>query len=157
MEIRPFRNEDWPAIGQIVKLIWNIGLDYLREKRYGFEVGGKPWYQRKAEDLRQEIRANPGDWYVTEVDGRVIGFCGLSIDPSTAIGKVGGNGIHPDYKGKGYGRGQLRFILDELRRRGMKIAEVHTALNDGHAAARKMYERAGFEPIMDSRMYTLEL
>jgi GNAT superfamily N-acetyltransferase len=156
--IRPWQPADWPAIDQIVRRIWNIGLDYLREKRYGFQVGGRPWQERKSQAIHHEILAGPRNWYVTECDGRVIGFCSLSADPDTGIGQVGQNGVHPDFKGQGYGAKQLEFILGELRRRGMTIAEVHTGLNDdGHAAARMMYERAGFEPLFDHRTYTMKL
>ena len=155
--IRPFREADWPAVKEICELIWGIGLDCVREERYGFEVGGKPWQDRLVESLRESMGARPQDWFVTELDGHVIGFCALSTDTSTGIGQVCRNGIHPDYAGKGHGSRQLRFVWDEFRRRGMRIAEVHTGLNDGHAPARKMYERAGFERLFESRLYTLKL
>ena len=156
-KIRPFREADWAAVKRITKAIWGIGLDAVRQERYGFQVGGRPWQDRKAESLRSSISANPQDWFVTELDGRVIGFCSLSADASTGIGTVGQNGIEPEYGDRGYGSRQLQFILEELRGRGMKIAEVHTGLNEGHAPARKMYERAGFEPLFDHRTYTLGL
>ena len=152
------RPDDWPVVEEIIRQIWNIGLDYLRESRYGFKVAGQSWQDRKTQSVRREIEANPGNWFVSEFDGRVAGFCSLSADTATGIGQVGQNGVHPDLKGKGCGSRQLAFVLDELRRRGMKIAEVHTGLNDeGHAPARKMYERAGFEPLFDHRTYCMKL
>ncbi len=155
--IRPFRPEDWPAVEDIVRRIWDIGLSYVRERRYGFRVGGKAWDEHKTEDIRQELFAEPDNSFVTEVDGQVVGFCCLHPDASTGIGEVGQNGVHPNFKGRGYGARQLRFVLDELRRRGMKVAEVQTGLNDGHAPARRMYERAGFEPLLGYQRYGLDL
>lgn len=155
--IRPYQPEDWPAIEDIVKQIWDIGLSYLRERRYGFQVGGRSWHAHKTDDIRRELSAHPGCSFVTEVDGRVVGFCCLHLDPTTGIGEVGQNGVHPDYRGKGYGSRQLAFVLDELARRGMSIAEVQTGLNDGHAPARKMYERAGFQPLIGYQRYSLDL
>jgi len=156
-DIRPMRPEDWPAVEAIVRRIWNIGLDYLREQRYGIQVGGKPWDQRKVEALKAEAFSGLDDWFVTEAEGRVVGFCSAHSDSSTGIGQVGQNGVHPDVQGTGVGSRQLAFVLEELRRRGMTIAEVQTGLNDGHAAARKMYERAGFEPLFDARTYGMTL
>ena len=156
-EIRSFRPHDWPGIEEITRLIWSIGVDCARQQRYGFMVGGKSWADRKAASLKAEIDANPADWYVMVSADRVIGFCSLSADASTGIGEIGHNGMHPDFQCRGYGSRQIRFMLDELRRRGMKIAELRTCLNEGHAPARRMYERAGFEPLMDHRTYTLEL
>jgi GNAT superfamily N-acetyltransferase len=155
--IRPLRPEDWPAIEAMIKRIWAIGVDFLREQTYGFQVAGKPWHERKAPAVRQELYDQAAHSFVTEIDGQVIGFCCLHLDPSTGIGEVGHNGVHPDYRGKGYGARQLRFILGELRRQGMRIAEVQTALNEGHAPARRMYEGAGFKPLIAFQRYYLDL
>ena len=157
MVIRPFCKHDLSAIEEIVKKIWNIGLDYKREKEYGFPIGGKSWQQRKAESFRNAILANPSQWYVTEIDKKVVGFCSYFVDEQTSIGTVGQNGVDPDYKGRGIGSSQLRFVLDKIRQAGMKIVEVHTGLNEEHTPARKMYERAGFKPLMDSRIYYMKL
>ena len=155
--IRPYQPEDWPAMDEIVRKIWRIGASYVREKQYGFQLEGKPWDDHKTEGLRREVEAQSQNWFVTEVGGRVIGFCSLHITSDARIGIVGQNGLHPDFKGRGYGSLQLRFILDELRRRGAVIAEVTTGLDEGHAAARKLYERAGFKPLIESRVYTMHL
>ena len=156
-KIRAFDAKDWPAIAEIVRLIWNIGLNYLREKRYGFLVAGKSWHHHKVNSIKKYFFKHPENCFITEVKGRVIGFCSMSFDYETKIGQVGENGIHPDYRGKGYGSKQVQFILSQLRENGMKIAEVQTGLNDGHAAARKMYEHAGFKPIIESCRYYLTL
>jgi GNAT superfamily N-acetyltransferase len=132
-------------------------LDYEREKRYGFLVGGKSWQDRKSESIKREILSNPQHWYVTEIEGKVIGFCSYFANEETKIGIVGQNGIDPEYAGKGIGGMQLQFVLDKMRQEGMKVIEVHTGLNDRHAPARRMYERAGFVPLMDSRMYYMKL
>ncbi len=155
--IRPVHEDDWPAIKDIVEQIWDIGLSYWREQTYGYQIGGKPWQHHKTSEIYAELFAQPGNSYVTEVNGQVIGFCCLLMDPSTGIGEVGHNGVRPDCRGKGYGTRQLEFILDEMRRRGMKIAEVQTATNEKHAPARRMYERAGFQPIIGFQRYWMRL
>ncbi len=155
--IRPFRPEDWPAVEDIVRRIWDIGLAYVRERRYGRRIADRPWQDHKIPDVREELFAEPEHAFVSELDGRVIGFCCYRLDASGGIGEVGQNGVHPDFRGQGYGARQLAFVLEELRRAGMTIAEVQTGLNDGHAPARRMYERVGFEPLIGYQRYCLDL
>lgn len=155
--IRPYHPEDWPAIEGIVKLIWNIGIDYTREQRYGHQIAGKPWHEHKLAGMRADVKTRPDYWFVTELNGKVVGFCSFRVNPEKSIGTVGLNGLHPDMRGKGYGTLQLQFVLNKFKKRGMKIAEVGTGLNEGHAPARKLYERAGFEPLFDDRMYWMRL
>ena len=156
--IRPYRPEDWPAIEEIVKLIWTIGIDYIREKKYGYQIEGRPWHEHKLIAMRADIQARPDCWFVTEMEGRVVGFCSFDVKQDKGIGEVGLNGLHPDMRGKGYGTLQLQFVLNELRKRGMKIAEVVTGRSDeGHAPARKLYEKAGFVPLFDNQLYWMKL
>jgi hypothetical protein len=44
-----------------------------------------------------------------------------------------------------------------MREAGMTHATVGTGLNEGHAPARRMYEKAGFEPVIEYRMYARKL
>ncbi len=155
--IRPFQGPDWPAIREIVIRLWAMGLDCTREKRYGFLIGGVTWQERKTQAIHTRILAKPDDWFVSTLDGRVIGFCSLSVDATTRIGEVGHNGVHPDYQRRGVGSRQLKFMLVKLREAGMRIAELQTGLNDGHAPARRMYEAAGFETLFEDRRYILKL
>ena len=155
--IRPYRDSDYPAIREITVRIWDIGVDNTKERVYGFKVGGKPWQERKTQTLQNQIGAHPDNWFVSDLQGRVVGFCSFSIDNTTGIGQVGHNGVHPDYQGQGYGSNQLRFVLKKLREGGMKIAEVWTVLNEEHAPARSMYESAGFQSLSESRLYYRKL
>ena len=155
--IRPFRESDYPVICEITTRIWNIGVDNTKERVYGFKVGGKTWQENKTQTLQNQMRAHPGDWFVSVLNDRVIGFCSLTVDEKTGIGEVGHNGVHPDHQGKGYGSNQLRFVLRKLREAGMRIAEVWTVMNNGHAPARRMYESAGFQTLSESRLYYRKL
>ena len=52
---------------------------------------------------------------------------------------------------------QRERALEILRAAGMQVACVGTGLNEGHAPARRMYEKAGFEPVIEYRMYSRRL
>ena len=45
------------------------------------------------------------------------------------------------------------FALDYFRREGMKMAMVHTGLDEAHAPARKAYERMGFDRTIPEVLY----
>jgi hypothetical protein len=49
------------------------------------------------------------------------------------------------------------LVLQRIREADMLFAEVTVALNEGHTAARRMYERAGFEKVVDSRYLFMRL
>ena len=155
--IRPYVEDDWPAVRDIVAAVWHHGVDCAREQRYGFLVGGEPWQDRKTRTLRDEIVHEREHWFVSELDGTVIGFCSFHLDPSTGIGQVGHNGVHPTHQGAGHGARQLRFVISKMKEAGMEIVEVQAVLNEGHQPARRMYEREGFRRLMDSRLHYLDL
>lgn len=73
------------------------------------------------------------------------------------MGQIGYNGVSPVFRGHGIGRCLLDKALDELRLAGMEHVEVVTGLDDGHAAARRLYEGAGFRPIRSMVYYSMPL
>lgn len=154
--IRPVKRKDFLQIEGIIRKIWDIGLDYLREKRYGL-IGGKRWDDWKVKKSLTAYKKNKKNVYVTELNGKAVGFFTYTLDKTTKIGTVGENGIHPDYRGQGIGSMQLKQVLQILRANGMKYAEVATGLNEGHLPARRMYEKAGFRPLLKSVLYAIEL
>ena len=50
--------------------------------------------------------------------------------------------VRPEARGRGAGRGLMDAIIAEARG---KAAQLHLAVTDGNGAARRLYERAGFE------------
>ena len=54
------------------------------------------------------------------------------------------NSVGADFAGKGIGSFMYRYIITEAKRRGAKYAAVCTGLDDGHAPARRAYEKSGF-------------
>ena len=87
--IREARLEDKPFIEEIVRLTWN-GEDYL------------------ARVFDEWLGDN---FYVLEVDGKVIGTAKLTLLPGK-VGWLEGLRVHPDYRGRGYGRKLHDFMLE---------------------------------------------
>ena len=99
---------------------------------------------RKSQSARVEERCsdkNLATW-VAEVSGAVAGFVAYGV--SGERGAIQMIAVHPDYQRQGIGTELTTFALEKMKKAGAKLAEVGTGGDDGHAAARKTYEKAGF-------------
>jgi ribosomal protein S18 acetylase RimI-like enzyme len=73
------------------------------------------------------------------------------------MGIIGNNAVDPDCGLKGIGQQMYRFALERFRAEGMAWANVDTGLDEGHAPARRAYERAGFDITISSIHYYRKL
>ena len=133
-----------------------ITLHHLRERRYG-RLGGRSWQEWKGGDLAAFAEQHPEQILVAEVDGRVVGYCSYHLDRERRIGAIGNNGVDRTFRNRGIATRLCERVLEILRDEGMIAAEVLTGLDEGHAAARRTYEKVGFEPLMRSVRYVRDL
>ncbi|ASJ07564.1 GNAT family N-acetyltransferase [Thermococcus pacificus] len=92
--IREARPEDRPFIKEIARLTW----------------GGEDYLARVFDDWVKD-----GNFYVLELEGKVIGTAKLTLLPGK-VGWLEGLRVHPDYRGRGYGRMIQNFMIDLGRR-----------------------------------------
>lgn len=64
--------------------------------------------------------------------------------------------VAPAFLRKGIGAAILHHLLAEARARGLTRVSLETGGNDAFAAARAMYERAGFTPCAAFADYTID-
>jgi ribosomal protein S18 acetylase RimI-like enzyme len=112
---------------------------------------------RVGELVKTDIEAHPGQTIVCVEDGKIVGFCDYFFEEDKTLGVIGYNATDPDCHLKGIGQQMYRWVLDEFRRRGMRFARVYTGLDDGHAPARRAYERAGFNIQRGNVTYYMKL
>ena len=146
MTIRPYRPEDLETIVDIADRAWRP-INRAYQEAYGDDLYAILFPNpdtRVGENVKRGIEAHPGRTIVCEEDDRIIGFCNYWIDDEKKIGTIGYNAREPECKIKGIGRRMYAWVLEEFRRLGMRYAKVMTGLDDGHAPARRAYERAGF-------------
>jgi ribosomal protein S18 acetylase RimI-like enzyme len=100
---------------------------------------------RKGEEMRRLCANEPSSIYVCVEGGRRVGFIHISMDHTRRMGVIGNNAVDPGCGLKGIGQEMYRFALGRFREAGMTYASVTTGLDEGHAPARRAYERAGFD------------
>ena len=145
--LRPLRPEDAGAVAEIANLAWQP-IYASHRKIFGEELYGILFpedSERKGNEMRRACGHHPDNIWICEKDGRVAGFITWYIDQEKKIGTIGNNGLHPDFKGQRLGTFMYRRVLEHFRNQGMRYAKVHTGLDEGHAAARRAYERVGFD------------
>ena len=154
--IRPAEPDDMPRLQEIVTEVWAIGSDWTLEEKYG-SIGDRSWDRWLVPKIMARVWDEIGSTLVTERDGRLVGFIAYSLDRLRRVGTIHYNGVAVECQGEGIGTRQVEHVLSLMREAGMEYATVGTGLNEGHAAARRMYEKAGFEPVIEYRMYAQRL
>ena len=85
---------------------------------------------------------------MTVLDGSPIGFASWNPTNLPESAEVGHNCISTNYKGKGYGRRQMREAVQRIIAQGAKRVVVCT--NEALVPAQRTYESAGFQLIKKS-------
>ena len=98
-------------------------------------------------------RAEGSRVWVTEADGRPVGFVAVIINDDTETGEISMIAVDPDYQNRGIGSDLVAFAVDRIVERGMTLAEIGTGGDPGHAPAVAVYEKAGLTPLPLVRYY----
>lgn len=154
--LRPATLDDMPRLQEIVRTVWAIGSDFALEEKYG-SVGDERWDRWLVPKVMSRLYDELGSILVSEVAGEIAGFISYALDRARGVGTIHYNAVDERFQGQGIGTMQVERVLAIFRETGMRIACVGTGLNEGHAPARRMYEKAGFEPVIDYRMYARRL
>lgn len=157
ISIRPATEADAEAIVAIAVAEWEAIYQGYRAQ-LGDEVFYTFFPDHKAQKERG-IRANlkSGTVYVTECDGEVAGFIHYVYDAESRLGTISNNAVSGKYRGLGIGPRQYEFVFDALRKRGAVGVRVTTGLDEGHAPARRAYEKAGFSAHTEAITYYKKL
>jgi GNAT superfamily N-acetyltransferase len=153
---RPATEADLEPIVAIARRIWTMGLSKRLEDCFGLQ-GGKPWDEWVAEGMRAAMQTRLATCIVAEAEGQVVGWACWTVDRERNQGQIGYNGVAPEFRGRGIGTALVGMALDKLREAGLPLAIVITGLDEGHAAARRVYEKCGFQPFHQSVTYVMEL
>lgn len=147
--IRHATEGDMQRVGEIARQAWVRVHDSFREMM-GEEMHGvlcANWEANKEAQVRNHWARYP-DWFrVVEAEeaGEVVAFISFRIDREQTMGVIGNNAVAPEAQGRGIATMMYTCVLDLFRQEGLKYASVGTGLDEGHAPARRAYEKAGFD------------
>jgi len=145
VRVRPFVASNVTEIVELSLLAWEPVFESF-EKVLGpsvFSILYPDWRKTQAEGVEGACRAT--DKYhtlVAQVDGRVVGF--LSYELKGETGEVVLLAVHPEYQRRGIATQLNQAALDAMKAAGVKMAVAETGGEEGHAAARRAYEKVGY-------------
>jgi len=158
LHIRSFFDQDLEGIVQLSLLAWEPVFtaweQILGPKLYPIAI--YPDWRKSQKEVVEKVC---NDEKITtcvvevEVDGEVVGFVSYELNDDSKIGEIQLIAVHPDYQNCGIGTELNLFALQKLKENGMKLAVVGTGGDDGHAPARRSYEKAGYTGLPLVRYY----
>jgi GNAT superfamily N-acetyltransferase len=156
LQIRVGNDQDVAELVRLSLLAWEPVYDSFRQVLGPtiFTHIFPDWRQTQTETIKTYCNTRPHTVvWVAELDERIVGFFVYELNHKTEIGEVVLLAVHPDYQNRGIGTELNNFALAKLKESGMKLAEVGTGGDPGHAAARRSYEKAGYTALPTVRYY----
>lgn len=112
------------------------------------------WREDQRQAVEAVLAAQERRVWVAEIGASTVGFVAVELNhPESSMGEISMLAVDPDYQGGGIGTTLTEFALDRLKDAGMTVAMVETGGDPGHAAARRMYEKAGYVHLPIARYF----
>ena len=106
---------------------------------------GEDWRDHQEREVRETLARDGMRTWVADEDGRVAGFVSAAVvDPRRLIGEIAMLAVDPASQRRGIGAALTEVATAWLRECGMRVAFLGTGGDEGHAPARRLYDRAGF-------------
>jgi ribosomal protein S18 acetylase RimI-like enzyme len=153
--IRPMRAADVAPIVQLSLAAWEPVFRSF-ERVLGTEIYTRiypDWKTSQAAAVEAVCTGGTYEVWVAEAAGAVVGFVACEFREASKTGEVEMLAVHPASQNRGIGTRLNGFALDRMRERGMRLAEVGTGGDPGHAPARRTYEKAGYTALPIVRYY----
>ena len=111
------------------------------------QLNGDDWRRQQQHDVEKVLADEATEVWVAEVNGGVVGFVAAVLKVDSRMGEVYMLAVDPDSQNQGLGTQLTSVATEWIREAGMSLALVSTGGDDGHAAARRTYEKAGYTPV----------
>jgi ribosomal protein S18 acetylase RimI-like enzyme len=156
LQIRPACDNDTEDLVRLSLLAWTPVFASFRQV-LGANIYALvyPDWQQQQRDVVESVcmDGEKTSVWVAAVDGIVAGFIAYRLNIGDKTGEVWLLAVHPDYQNRGIGTELNGFALERMKDSGMKLAVVGTGGDEGHAPARRSYEKAGYTALPLVRYY----
>ena len=156
ISMRPYDEEDLEDIVRLSLLAWEP-VFYAWEQILGsklYPIAIYPdWRKSQKERIEKVCGDEKIDNWVAVVGNNVVGFVAYDLNENSKRGEVQLLAVHPEHQNQGIGTELNLFALQKMKDGGMKLAVVGTGGDEGHAPARRSYEKAGYTALPLVRYY----
>jgi len=113
------------------------------------------WSTGQARAVESVCRAESNRVWVAEEDGRPVGFVAVVLHDQDGLrsGEIDMVAVDPECQCRGIGLRLVSLAVEEISKLGIPLAEIGAGGDPGHAAARRVYEKAGFTALPLVRYY----
>lgn len=156
IQIREYYEEDLEVIVHLSLMAWEpvftAWKKILGPKLYPIAI--YPDWRKSQKGVVEKFCADEkSNTWVAVAGGDVVGFVVYALNDENKIGEVHLIAVHPEYQNDGIGTELNRYALQKMKDGGMKLAVVGTGGDEGHAPARRSYEKAGYTALPLVRYY----
>ena len=147
IQIRPYLNADLDSIVHLSLLAWEPVFESFQRifPRPIYDILYPDWQKSQAEGVAAVCRdSETYTTLVAEVEGAVVGFVSYELKPEEKRGIVDLLAVRPDFQNQEIGTELNLAALEVIKEAGMDLAIVETGGDEGHAPARRSYEKAGY-------------
>ncbi|MFV2195661.1 GNAT family N-acetyltransferase [Nocardiopsis sp. LOL_012] len=156
VEIRGYEERDRDAVVDLSLRAWEpVHASLRRVLGAGLYDRMTPdWRAAQREAVTADLDAEEARVWVALADGAVAGFVSVRLRPGDDMGEITLAAVDPAHQGRGIGTELTVFAVERIRDLGMGTAMVETGGDEGHAPARRAYEKAGLVPLPITRYFT---
>jgi len=110
-------------------------------------LNGDDWRLQQQRDVEKVLADEGTEIWVAEVNGEAVGFVAALLKVESGMGEVCMLAVDPAFQNEGLGTQLTDVATDWIRESGLPLVLVSTGGDDGHAPARRTYEKAGYTPV----------
>jgi ribosomal protein S18 acetylase RimI-like enzyme len=152
--IRAFVAQDLDAIAELSLLAWEpVFHSFARVLGPRiYPIVYPDWRTSQRDGVVTACKEDKAHILVAQVGEKVVGFLLYHLHEDES-GEVQLLAVHPKYQNHGIGTALNAAALAEMKAAGMRLAVVGTGGDEGHAPARRSYEKAGYTGLPLVRYY----
>ncbi|MDQ2724601.1 MAG: GNAT family N-acetyltransferase [Actinomycetota bacterium] len=154
-DIREYAPPDEESVVRFSLRAWAPVFTSL-EQVLGSEVFSRlhPDWRQSQEKAVRDVLADPAMHVWVAANGsELIGFVSATLRQDGPLGEIFMLAVDPDHQGSGCGSALTDAATEWLRKAGTQVAMVETGGDPGHAAARRVYDKAGYTALPVARYF----
>jgi ribosomal protein S18 acetylase RimI-like enzyme len=146
MQIRPYNPAQLDVVVRLSLRAWSPVFDSLQKVMEVdvYQAFYPDWRVSQQQAVEGVCDAEDTKVWVASDAGVTVDFVAVKFHRALIMGEIYMIAVDPDYQRRGIGTALTAFALERMRDAGMSVAMVETGGDQGHAPARRTYERAGF-------------